>query len=60
MAMDAAITASPAEPPACSHSDSRPLQLYVPAEVVTAAPETWDAGALAAPEPLSVLLLDGV
>src|SRR5512135_1129220 len=54
MAISAAITASPDEPPACSHSASRPLQLYVPADVRVAPPETCEtvAGALTAPEPL--------
>jgi hypothetical protein len=42
------MNASPAEPPACSHSDSRPLQLYVPAAVVVAPLETCETVAVGA------------
>jgi hypothetical protein len=52
MAIEAAMTASPAAPPACCHSASRPLQLYDPLAVTLAAVELVEAGALAACGPL--------
>jgi len=58
MAMDAAITASPVEPPACSQRDSRPWQLNVPAEVVAGPLERLETvvGAPTEAEPLPLSL----
>ncbi|HYZ55127.1 MAG TPA: hypothetical protein VE733_16705, partial [Streptosporangiaceae bacterium] len=47
------MTASAADPPACSHSASRPLQLYDPVDETLATVVPLEADSLAACDPLS-------